>query len=154
MLDLYPQSTPSISKHSSYQAKTLLNLVSPTPMAPGRRPSLHGKVRLQPHNYPPALPSSQNDTDSQVQLVRAGGCWFCTAAAAAGGGAGQWQAGRPRLGAVQQRAGRQAEAVYTSSPLHPPPVNSDPAPAARGYKTHNCRKAQAAQVKAKILLKP
>ena len=108
MLDLYPQSTPSISKHSSYQAKTLLNLVSPTPMAPGRRPSLHGKVRLQPHNYPPALPSSQNDTDSQVQLVRAGGCWFCTAAAAAaaGGGAGQWQAGRPRLGAVQQqRAG-------------------------------------------------
>ena len=47
-----------------------------------------------------------------------------------------------------------AEAVvYTSSPLHHPPVKSDPALAARGYKTHNCRKAQVAQTKAVSPLK-
>ena len=71
-------------------------------------------------------------------------------------------AGRRRVGAVQQQqAGGRAEAVYTSSPplLQPPPVKTRPgcAPAGRGYKTANCRKALAkavfyhAYVKAQIL---
>ena len=113
MLELHSQSPSLISKDSSYQVKTLLNFVSPTPMAPGRWPSLHGKVRLQAHNFPPASPCSLNDTDSQAQLVRAGGCWFCTAAAA-GGGAGQWQAGRPRLGAVQQAGSRRRQCTLAA----------------------------------------
>ena len=47
ILELYSQSSSKIASHPSYQVKTLLNFVSPTPMAPGQRPSLHGKVLVQ-----------------------------------------------------------------------------------------------------------
>ena len=70
-------------------------------------------------------------TDSQVQLARAGG--FVQQQQKE-----QVNGRQAEVGSCTAAVRLVAEAVvYTSSPLHHPPVKSDPALAARGYKTHH-----------------
>ena len=111
--------------------KTLLNLSSPTPMAPGQRwapPTWQGD----------APPASQLFTDSQVQLARAGGFVQQQQQKEQVNGR-QAEVGSCTAGRL---AGRQCTlAAHRCCSLLLSNPRPGCAPAGRGYKTANCRKA-------------